>query len=196
MMTKNADKKREQMMMFSMDSMVPQDHMLRLIDKAINWNFIYDLVEDKYCQNNGRPSMDPVMLVKIPFIQYLYGIKSMRQTIREIEVNVAYRWFLGLDMLDPGPYRALIAMGVSPLAAIRHAVLPQIAPAFGSAVLYRFDVNIREASVLGLVGAGGIGAPLIFAMNKYDWSRAGAILLGLILLVWMVDVVSGKLTQT
>ena len=99
MMTKNEHKKREQMMMFSMDSMVPQDHMLRLIDKAINWNFIYDLVEDKYCQNNGRPSMDPVMLIKIPFIQYLYGIKSMRQTIREIEVNVAYRWFLGLDML-------------------------------------------------------------------------------------------------
>lgn len=54
-------------------------------------------------------------------------------------------------------------MGVSPLAAIRHAVLPQIAPAFASAVLYRFDVNIREASVLGLVGAGRIGAPLIFA---------------------------------
>lgn len=104
MMTKNADKKREQMMMFSMDSMVPQDHMLRLIDKAINWNFIYDLVEDKYCQNNGRPSMDPVMLIKIPFIQYLYGIKSMRQTIREIEVNVAYRWFLGLDMMDPVPH--------------------------------------------------------------------------------------------
>ena len=104
MMTKNADKKREQMMMFSMDSMVPQDHMLRLIDKAINWNFIYDLVEEKYCLDNGRPSMDPVMLIKIPFIQYLYGIKSMRQTIREIEVNVAYRWFLGLDMLDPVPH--------------------------------------------------------------------------------------------
>ena len=45
MMTKNADKKREQMMMFSMDDMVPQNHMLRLIDRAINWNFIYDLVE-------------------------------------------------------------------------------------------------------------------------------------------------------
>ena len=104
MMTKNADKKREQMMMFSMDDMVPQNHMLRLIDKAINWNFIYDLVEEKYCLDNGRPSMDPVMLIKIPFIQYLYGIKSMRQTIKEIEVNVAYRWFLGLDMLDPVPH--------------------------------------------------------------------------------------------
>ena len=104
MMTKNADKKREQMMMFSMDDMVPQNHMLRLIDKAINWNFIYDLVEEKYCPDNGRPSMDPVMLIKIPFIQYLYGIKSMRQTMKEIEVNVAYRWFLGLDMLDPVPH--------------------------------------------------------------------------------------------
>ena len=104
MMTKNADKKREQMMMFIMDDMVPQNHMLRLIDKAINWNFIYDLVEEKYCLDNGRPSMDPVMLIKIPFIQYLYGIKSMRQTIKEIEVNVAYRWFLGLDMLDPVPH--------------------------------------------------------------------------------------------
>ena len=47
---------------------------------------------------------DPVMLIKIPFIQYLYGIKSMRQTMKEIEVNVAYRWFLGLDMLDPVPH--------------------------------------------------------------------------------------------
>ena len=92
------------MMMFSMDDMVPQNHMLRLIDKAINWNFIYDLVEEKYCPDNGRPSMDPVMLIKIPFIQYLYGIKSMRQTMNEIEVNVAYRWFLGLDMLDPVPH--------------------------------------------------------------------------------------------
>lgn len=79
MMTKNADKKREQMMMFCMDDMVPRNHMLPLIDKAIDWSFIYDLVEEKYCPDNGRPSMDPVMLIKIPFIQYLYGIKSMRQ---------------------------------------------------------------------------------------------------------------------
>lgn len=104
MMTKNADTKREQIQMFCMDDMVPQNHMLRLIDKAINWNFIYELVEEKYSPDNERPSMDPVMLIKIPFIQYLYGIKSMRQIIKEIEVNVAYRWFLGLDMLDPVPH--------------------------------------------------------------------------------------------
>ena len=104
MMTRDADKKREQIQLFCMDDMVPQNHQLRLIDKAINWNFIYDLVEDKYCHDNGRPSMDPVMLLKIPLIQYLYGIKSMRQTVKEIEVNVAYRWFLGLDMWDTVPH--------------------------------------------------------------------------------------------
>ena len=103
MMTQNADKKREQVQMFCMDDMVPQDHLLRIIDKAINWNFIYELVQDKYSHDNGRPSMDPVMLIKIPFIQYLYGIRSMRQTMKEIEVNVAYRWFLGLEMYGSIP---------------------------------------------------------------------------------------------
>ena len=77
MMTQNADKKREQVQFLCMDDMVPQDHLLRIIDKAIDWNFIYDLVVEKYSQDNGRPSMDPVMLIKIPFIQYLYGIKMV-----------------------------------------------------------------------------------------------------------------------
>ena len=83
------------MLMFCMDDMVPQNHMLRLIDKAIDWTFIYDLVEDKYCLDNGRPSMDPVMLIKIPMIQYLYGIKSMRQTMKAVSythLNNANLW--------------------------------------------------------------------------------------------------------
>lgn len=104
MMTENADKKREQIHLLCMDEMVPKDHLLRIIDKAIDWTFIYDLVKDKYSHDTGRPSMDPVTLIKIPLIQYLYGIKSMRQTVKEIEVNVAYRWFLGLDMTDKVPH--------------------------------------------------------------------------------------------
>ena len=104
MMTQNKDKKRGKIQIFCMDDMVPQDHLLRIIDKAIDWNFIYGLVVDKYSPDNGRPSMDPVMLIKLPFIQYLYGIKSMRQTVKEIEVNVAYRWFLGLEMMDKVPH--------------------------------------------------------------------------------------------
>ncbi len=104
MMSQNVEKNREQVQMFCMDDMVPENHLLRLIDQTIDWNFIYELVAQKYSAESGRPSTDPVMLIKIPFIQYLYGIKSMRQTVKDIEVNVAYRWFLGLGMFDSVPH--------------------------------------------------------------------------------------------
>ena len=104
MMSKECNDSREQYQFFCMEDLVPKDHLLRIIDKAVDWSFIYELVEEKYCTDNGRPSIDPVVLIKIPFIQYLYGIRSMRQTIREIEVNVAYRWFLGLGMTDKVPH--------------------------------------------------------------------------------------------
>ena len=77
----------------SLEELVPENHLLRIIDKTIDFNFIYDEVKNFY-SDKGRPSIDPVSLLKIVFIQYLFGIRSMRQTIKEIEVNVAYRWFI------------------------------------------------------------------------------------------------------
>ncbi|MBQ6059703.1 MAG: ABC transporter permease subunit [Clostridia bacterium] len=141
-------------------------------------------------------------LRSIPFL--IYGIIFIRVagpgaftgvlTMAVCSIGLITKRFTeAIDSLDFRPYRALGAMGVSPLLRVRYAVLPQLIPAFASAVLYRFDVNTREASVLGVVGAGGIGAPLIFAMNHYAWRRAGAITLGLILLVWLVDLVSARL---
>lgn len=103
MITKTA-KKGSQIEIVSLDMLVPEDHLLRKIDEHIDFSFIYDLVEEKYSLDNGRPSIDPVTLIKIPIIQYMFGIKSMRQTIKEIEVNVAYRWFLGLGFHDPVPH--------------------------------------------------------------------------------------------
>jgi transposase len=104
MLIKNTQNKREHVQMLTIGSMVPEDHLLRDIERAIDLDFIYDLVEDKYSPNFGRPSIDPVVLIKIVLIQHLYGIRSMRQTIKEIEVNVAYRWFLGLDFTDKVPH--------------------------------------------------------------------------------------------
>lgn len=105
MITKDSSKANgNQMQIVSLEDLVPQDHLLRKVDKYIDFDFIYDLVEDRYSPDQGRPSIDPVMLIKIPFIQYMFGIKSMRQTIKEIEVNVAYRWFLGLDFYDSVPH--------------------------------------------------------------------------------------------
>lgn len=104
MLSKNNKRKTDQVQMISVEELIPKDHILRKIDKYIDFDFIYDLVEDKYCLDNGRPSIDPLVLFKIIFIQYLFNIKSMRQTIKEIEVNIAYRWFLGFDFYDKIPH--------------------------------------------------------------------------------------------
>ena len=104
MLHKEDKKKVEQIQMIALDQLVPADHLLRKIDRYVDFDFIYDLVEDLYCLDNGRPSIDPVVLIKLVFLQHLYGIRSMRQAIKEVEVNLAYRWFLGLDFYDKIPH--------------------------------------------------------------------------------------------
>lgn len=102
------------------------------------------------------------------------------------------RFTQAIDRVDFRAVHALEAMGVDRLPRLSRGMLPQLWAAFASAMLYRFDVNLREAAVLGLVGAGGIGAPLVFAMNQYAWSEASALALGLVVLTWAVDAVSSK----
>lgn len=88
----------------SIDQLVPEDHLLRAVDASIDFDFIYDEVKKMYSQDTGRPSIDPVVLIKLIMLQVLYGIKSMRQTIREAEVNLAYRWFLGYGFQEKIPH--------------------------------------------------------------------------------------------
>jgi len=98
-----------------------------------------------------------------------------------------------IEDLDTKIVESLDAMGCSPWQKIRYGILPQLMPNFASTAIYRFDINLRDATVLGLVGAGGIGAPLIFAMNSYRWNEAGAILIGLVILVLIVEWISTKI---
>jgi len=86
--------------MVTLESLVPADHLLRKVEAAIDFRFIRDLTEGLYCPENGRPPIPPEVLFKALFIGYLFGIRSERQLMREIEVNVAYRWFLGLRLTD------------------------------------------------------------------------------------------------
>jgi transposase len=89
--------------MVTLDQPVPRDHLLRLIDTHIRFDFIREKTEELYCANNGRPAIDPVVLFKMLFVGYLFGVRSERRLVREIEVNVAYRWFLGLRLTDKVP---------------------------------------------------------------------------------------------
>lgn len=104
MITKKSNQSRKNIQMIDLESLVPEKHLLRKIDEIIDFEFIREIVKEYYSDDKGRPSIDPIVLFKIIFIQFLFGIKSMRQTIKEIEVNVAYRWFIGYGLLEPIPH--------------------------------------------------------------------------------------------
>ena len=97
--------------------------------------------------------------------------------------------------VDFGIIESLSAIGCTKIEQIRYGILPQIYSKLISIVIYRFDMNLRDASVLGLVGAGGIGAPLIFAMNNYRWNEVGSILVGIIVLVLIIEVFSNNVRR-
>ena len=100
---------RQQFELVCLEDLVPQDHLLRLIDTHIDFSFIREKVRPFYCENNGRPSLDPVLLFKMMLIGYLYGIRSERRLEQEIKPNVIYRWFLGLSLTDPVPDHSTIS---------------------------------------------------------------------------------------
>ncbi|WP_235898756.1 IS1182 family transposase [Parahaliea maris] len=102
-MLKDPAPKQHTLEMVTLEELVPQDHLLRLIDQHIDFEFIREVTAPMYCENNGRPAIDPVLLFKMLFIGYLFGIRSERQLVREVQVNVAYRWFLGLNLTDNVP---------------------------------------------------------------------------------------------
>jgi phosphonate transport system permease protein len=98
-----------------------------------------------------------------------------------------------IEDLDTKILESLDAAGCNTFEKIRYGIIPQLFPDFMSTIIYRFDMNLRDATVLGIVGAGGIGAPLIFAMNSYRWNEVGAILTGLIVLILIIEVISTRI---
>ena len=102
------EEKQCQFMFINLDDFVPQDHLLRTIKRTIDFSFIYDKVKDLYSPV-GRRSVDPVLLVKMLLIGYWYGIASERRLEQEVKLNLAYRWFLGLDLAEPVPDHSTIS---------------------------------------------------------------------------------------
>lgn len=108
MLVKNAEN-RNLLEFVSLEEIVPQDHLLRKIDRAIDFSKIYGFVEELYCEDNGRPSVDPVVLFKIVLIQHIYGIPSLRRTLEEVNMNLAYRWFIGCPINEAVPHFSTVS---------------------------------------------------------------------------------------
>ena len=100
---------RHEPIIVDLEALVPKEHLLRKIEKVMDYEWLYERLDPYYCHDNGRPGTDPVVLVKMVLSQHVVGIPSLRQTYREIQVNNAYRWFLGYGLLDNIPHFATVS---------------------------------------------------------------------------------------
>lgn len=153
----------------------------------------------------------PIALIGRAFIAairtipaFVYGLMFIRVTgpgafaglltMSLCSIGMVSKMFIeSIEDLDKRILESLDAAGCTAFQKIRYGIVPQLTADFSSTIIYRFDMNLRDATVLGLVGAGGIGAPLIFAMSSYRWNEVGAILLGLIVLVLIIEWISAKI---
>jgi len=108
-MIRNEYVKQTEFEVVTIEQLVPQGHALRKVERYYDFSFVRKRMEGLYCKNNGRPAVDPVMLFKMLFIGYMFGIRSERQLVKEIEVNVAYRWFLNMNLTDKVPHHSTIS---------------------------------------------------------------------------------------
>ena len=95
--------------MVTIEDLMPQDHFLRKLEKALDLSFVYEETRHLYSQKYGRPPIDPVVLVKYLLVGFLYGIPSERQIEKRIETDIALCWYLGLDLLDRVPDHSTIS---------------------------------------------------------------------------------------
>ncbi len=102
-MLKQQREKQQRMDLVIMEQLIPEDHLLRKVDRAVDFRFIYDLCAPLYCADNGRPAIDPEILFRMLLVGYLYGIKSEARLEEEINYNIAYKWFCGLELTEKAP---------------------------------------------------------------------------------------------
>ena len=108
---------------------------------------------------------------------------------------VAKLLYEALEESDPKSAEAITATGASSLQIVSYGIWPQVLPAFAGISVFRWDINIREATILGLVGAGGIGLQLIASINALEWSRVSLILLLIFLAVLVAEAVSARVRE-
>ena len=106
---------------------------------------------------------------------------------------ISKMYITAIEDIDVRILESLDASGCTAFQKIRYGILPQIIPNFISTVIYRFDINVKDATTLGIVGAGGIGAALIQCINSSRWSMVGAYLCGMVVLMLFIEFFSTRI---
>ena len=108
---------------------------------------------------------------------------------------ISKMYITAIEDLDTHILESLDAMGCTPFQKIRYGVIPQLTASFISTTIYRFDINLKDATTLGIVGAGGIGASLVQCLNSRRWAMVGAFVWGLMLLVLIIELISTRIRR-
>ena len=132
--------KQQGMELIILEQLVPQDHLLRKIDRSIDFSFIRRLCAPLYSANLGRPAIEPEVLFRMLFVGYLYGIRSERRLEEEVNYNMAYKWFCGLNLTEKAPDATTLS--VNRKRRFRDNNIPE----------QIFNEILRQAMEKGLVG--------------------------------------------
>lgn len=108
---------------------------------------------------------------------------------------ISKMYITAIEDLDTHILESLDAMGCTPFQKIRYGVIPQLTASFISTTIYRFDINLKDATTLGIVGAGGIGASLVQCLNSRRWAMVGSFVWGLMVLVLIIELVSTRIRR-
>jgi transposase len=103
MQTKREQVQTRMMLLPPLEAFIPEDHPIRRLNKVLDLSFVHETVRGQYCQDNGRPSIDPEVIVRLFLLQAIEGIVHVRDLIRQVHVNLAYRWFIGYDLDEKLP---------------------------------------------------------------------------------------------
>jgi transposase len=137
MQTRRETSQQRLMLLPPLEAFVPKDHYLRRLDKVLDLSFVHEAVRDRYCQDNGRPSIDPEVVVRLFLIQAMEGIVHVRELMRQVQVNLAYRWFIGYSLEEELP---------------DHSTLSRALDRFGDALFNElFERSIKACKKSGLI---------------------------------------------
>jgi len=137
MQTRRKNDSYEMTLLPPLDVMIPDDHYLKRLNRVLDLSFIHDTVRDRYCQTNGRPSIDPEVVIRLFLIQAMDGITHVRELMRQVQVNLAYRWFIGYSIEESLP---------------DHSTLSKALDRFGDSVFNElFKRSISKCQASGLI---------------------------------------------
>jgi transposase len=103
MQTRRDNRQQRLILLPPLEEMIPPEHRLRRLQRVLDLSFVHAAVRERYCQDNGRPSIDPEVVMRLFLLQAIEGIGEVRELMRQVEVNLAYRWFIGYELDESLP---------------------------------------------------------------------------------------------